>query len=105
MQAIRKSQPCVCKSANAARTSAQCHLVFSLLGLDRLWGRAVPCWGPFEPGGAIRGGARGYCELKSDSPKTQTGHGPAPQVLESRFWENQVALRTSACATMLDCGI
>src|SRR5450432_4463411 len=80
--------PGVHTSTNAAHTSAQCHLVFSLLGLDRLWGRAMPCRWPFDPGGAIRGGARGYCELKSDSPRTQTGHGPAPPAPKSRSWEN-----------------
>src|SRR5450432_3179808 len=41
--------PGVHTSTNAAHTSAQCHLVFSLLGLDRLWGRAMPCRWPFEP--------------------------------------------------------
>src|ERR1700681_4963329 len=55
--------------------SGQCHLVCSLLGLDRLWGRAMPCRWPFERGRAIREGARGYCDLKSDSPTNQTGHG------------------------------
>src|ERR1700676_3773236 len=84
-----------------ARTLAQCHLFFSLLGLDRLWGRAMPCRWHFEPGGAIRGGARGYCELKSDSPRTQTGHGPGPQAPKSRFWENYMALRRSACRVRL----